>query len=107
MSGALSGIKIIDLSRVLAGPYSTMILGDLGADVIKIESPEGDDTRTWGPPFQNGVSAYYLCANRNKKSITINLKTQQGIEQIKNLIKDDDVIINNFKKGTMNKFMLD
>src|SRR5690625_2638074 len=107
MSGALSGIKILDLSRVLAGPYCTMILGDLGAEVIKIEAPTGDDTRSWGPPFKNDVSAYYLCTNRNKKSITIDLKSNEGIEQIKELVKDADVVINNFKVGTMEKFGID
>jgi len=107
MESALSGIKIIDLSRVLAGPFSTMILADLGAEVIKVESPSGDDTRSWGPPFKQGVSAYYLCANRNKKSVTIDLKTESGIDQIKQLIKDADVVINNFKTGTMKKFGLD
>lgn len=107
MTGALSGIKVVDLSRVLAGPYCSMILGDLGAEVIKVESPhQGDETRKWGPPFQNGVSAYYLCANRNKKSVTIDLKSPDGIEQIKKLIKNADVIINNFKTGTMEKFGL-
>lgn len=107
MTGALTGIKVIDLSRVLAGPYCSMILGDLGAEVIKVENPEhGDETRKWGPPFRNGVSAYYLCANRNKKSITINLKSRTGIEQVKKLIRDADVIINNFKTGTMEKFGL-
>lgn len=107
MSGALSGIKVIDMTRVLAGPYCTMILGDLGADVIKVESPKGDDTRHWGPPFQKGVSAYYLCANRNKKSITVDLKSAKGISQIKQLVKDADVLIHNFKTGTMEKFGLD
>lgn len=108
MSGALSGIKILDLSRVLAGPYSTMILGDLGAEVIKVEAPGGsDDTRKWGPPFKNGVSAYYLCANRNKKSITIDLKTEEGIETVKQLVRESDVIINNFKTGTMERFGID
>lgn len=107
MTGALSGIKVVDLSRVLAGPYCSMILGDLGAEVIKVESPhQGDETRKWGPPFQNGVSAYYLCANRNKKSVTIDLKSPDGIELIKKLIKNADVIINNFKTGTMEKFGL-
>src|SRR5690625_416888 len=105
MSGALSGIKILDLSRVLAGPYSTMILGDLGAEVIKVEAPGGsDDTRKWGPPFKNGVSAYYLCANRNKKSITIDLKSEEGIQAVKQLVQESDVIINNFKTGTMERF---
>src|SRR5690625_1918331 len=107
MQGTLHGIKILDLSRVLAGPYCTMILGDLGAEVIKVESPlNGDDTRKWGPPFKNEVSAYYLCANRNKKSITVDLKSKQGIKIIKELVKQSDVIINNFKTGTMNRFGL-
>src|SRR5699024_2626267 len=97
-----------DLSRVLAGPYCTMILGDLGAEVIKVEAPgSGDETRKWGPPFQNGVSAYYLCANRNKKSITVNLKSQTGRNTIKQLIRESDVIVNNFKTGTMERFGLD
>ena len=107
LSGALHGLKVLDLSRVLAGPYCTMILGDLGAEVIKVESPQtGDETRKWGPPFQEGVSAYYLCANRNKKSITIDLKSKEGIEQLKQLITESDVIINNFRTGTMEKFGL-
>ncbi|MFZ3577972.1 CaiB/BaiF CoA transferase family protein [Virgibacillus sp. DJP39] len=108
MTGALEHIKVLDLSRVLAGPYCTMILGDLGAVVIKVEAPGGsDDTRTWGPPFQNDVSAYYLCANRNKKSITVDLKTKEGIETIKKLVFESDVIIHNFKSGTMDRFGLD
>lgn len=105
MSGALAGIRILDLSRVLAGPFCTMILGDLGAEVIKVEAPGGsDETRKWGPPFEKGISAYYLCANRNKKSITVNLKSEEGIRIIKELVKDCDVIINNFKTGTMERF---
>lgn len=108
VKGALDGVKVLDLSRVLAGPYCTMILGDLGAEVIKVEVPEiGDETRKWGPPFQNDVSAYYLCANRNKKSVTIDLKSETGNQQIKNLIKESDVVINNFKTGTMKRFGLD
>ncbi|HLT56376.1 MAG TPA: CoA transferase [Bacillota bacterium] len=107
MSGALTHIKVLDLSRVLAGPFCTMILGDLGAEVIKVEAPGGsDETRKWGPPFQNGVSAYYLTANRNKKSITANLKTEEGIKIIKELVKESDVVIHNFKTGTMEKFGL-
>src|SRR5699024_6564925 len=107
MSGALTGIKILDLSRVLSGPYCTMILGDLGAEVIKVEAPGiGDETRKWGPPFQEDVSDYYLSANRNKKSITINLKSSAGIDRIKELIHTSDVIIHNFKTGTMDKFGL-
>lgn len=108
MKGALEGFKILDLSRVLAGPYCTMILGDLGAEVIKVEAPGGsDETRKWGPPFQNDVSAYYLCANRNKKSITVDLKSAEGIEIIKQLVRESDCIINNFKTGTMERFGLD
>lgn len=107
MAGALEGIKIVDLSRVLAGPFSTMILGDLGAEVIKVESPKGDDTRKWGPPFKNDVSAYFLCANRNKKSITLDLKTEEGIHKLHQLLEDADVLINNFKTGTMERFELD
>lgn len=108
MSGALEGFKILDLSRVLAGPYCTMILGDLGAEVIKVEAPGGsDETRKWGPPFQNDVSAYYLCANRNKKSITVDLKSEEGVKLIKQLIKESDCIVNNFKTGTMERFGLD
>ncbi|GAB3042695.1 CaiB/BaiF CoA transferase family protein [Virgibacillus ainsalahensis] len=108
MAGALENIKVLDLSRVLAGPYCTMILGDLGAEIIKVEAPGGsDETRKWGPPFQNDVSAYYLCANRNKKSITVDLKSNDGINTIKQLVKESDVIINNFKSGTMKRFGLD
>ncbi|RYG73316.1 CoA transferase [Lentibacillus lipolyticus] len=108
MAGALDNIRILDLSRVLAGPYCTMILGDLGAEVIKVEAPGGsDETRKWGPPFQNGVSAYYLCANRNKKSITLDLKSEEGHEAIKSLVRESDVIINNFKTGTMQRLGLD
>ncbi len=108
MAGALENIRILDLSRVLAGPYCTMILGDLGAEVIKVEAPGGsDETRKWGPPFQNEVSAYYLCANRNKKSITLDLKSEEGHEAIKSLVRESDVIINNFKTGTMERLGLD
>jgi crotonobetainyl-CoA:carnitine CoA-transferase CaiB-like acyl-CoA transferase len=108
MTGALDGIRILDMTRVLAGPYSTMILGDLGADVIKVEAPGGsDDTRFWGPPFQNGVSAYYISANRNKRSITVDLKTEEGKEVIRRLAKTVDVVIHNFKTGTMEKLGLD
>lgn len=108
MSGALAGIRILDLSRVLAGPFCTMILGDLGAEVIKVEAPGGsDETRKWGPPFKKGISAYYLCANRNKKSITVNLKSEEGIRLVKELVKNCDVVIHNFKTGTMEKFGID
>ena len=99
---------MLDLTRVLAGPFCTMMLGDLGADVMKVEAPGGsDETRSWGPPFQNGVSAYYLCANRNKRSITVNLKTEEGRELIRRLAKQSDVMIHNFKTGSMEKWELD
>lgn len=104
MPGALHGIKIIDLTRVLAGPFCTMILGDLGAEVIKIESISGgDETRGWGPPFVEGESAYYLCANRNKQGITLNLKDDKGKEVLKKLISEADVVVQNFKPGTLAK----
>ncbi|HQU14210.1 MAG TPA: CoA transferase, partial [Thermodesulfobacteriota bacterium] len=86
MSGPLEGVRILDLSRVLAGPLCTMILGDLGAEVIKVERPEGgDDTREWGPPFASGESAYYLCVNRNKKSVALDLKSPKGIAAVRAL----------------------
>jgi len=107
-AGPLNGIKVLDLSRVLAGPYCSMILGDLGAEVIKVEAPGGsDDTRAWGPPYQNNVSAYYLCANRNKQSITLNLKDEQGRSILKELVQSCDVLLHNFKTGTMEKWGLD
>jgi crotonobetainyl-CoA:carnitine CoA-transferase CaiB-like acyl-CoA transferase len=107
MPMALENIKIIDLSRVLAGPFCTMILGDLGAEVIKVEHVEsGDETRGWGPPFLNGESAYYLCANRNKQSITLNLKTDEGQDILHKLASSADVIVQNFKTGTLEKMGL-
>lgn len=107
MSLPLEGVKVLDLSRVLAGPYATMVLADLGADVIKIEHPErGDDTRQWGPPFVGGESAYFLSTNRNKRSITVNLKSEEGLARIKNLAESADVLIENMKRGTLGKMGL-
>lgn len=103
----LNGIRVLDLSRVLAGPYCTMVLGDLGADVIKVESPEGDETRGWGPPFVEGESAYYLCVNRNKRSIIVDFKTDEGRRIIHELIKRSDVLVENFRPGTLARFALD
>ena len=104
----LSGIRVLDLSRILAGPYCTMILGDLGAEVIKVERPgTGDDTRTWGPPFAGGESAYYLCCNRNKKSITIDLKSPRGVQLVREFAKVSDVVVENFTPGLMKTFGLD
>ncbi len=105
----LEDVRVIDLTRVLAGPYCTMMLGDLGADIIKIEVPgRGDDTRHWGPPFtKGGESAYYLSANRNKRSLTLNLKSEQGLEILKKLIAKGDVLVENFKTGTLSRWGLD
>ena len=100
---ALDGIRVLDLSRHLAGPYCTMMLGDLGAVVIKVERPGcGDDTRQWGPPFLDGESAYYLCCNRNKKSLTLNLKDERGIEIARELAVRSDVLVENFRVGGLN-----
>jgi formyl-CoA transferase len=105
---SLSGYRVLDLSRILAGPYCTMILGDQGADVIKVERPgTGDDTRTWGPPFAGGESAYYLCCNRNKKSIAVDLKNPRGVELVKELAVASDVLVENFTPGLMKGFGLD
>ena len=103
----LEGIKVLDLTRVLAGPTCTMILGDLGAEIIKVENPDkGDETREWGPPFQNNISAYFLCANRNKKSITVNLKKDESREIIHRLTKYSDVVALNFPKGHLESLKL-
>ena len=102
MPQPLAGFRILDLSRVLAGPFCAMLLGDLGAEVIKVERPgTGDDTRAWGPPFVSGESAYYLCANRNKKSLTVNLKSAAGQEIIQRLARVSDVLVENFKVGEL------
>jgi formyl-CoA transferase len=105
---ALRGLRVLDLSRILAGPICTMMLGDLGAEVIKVERPgSGDDTRTWGPPFSGGESAYYLCCNRNKKSITIDLGRPQGRKLVRELAEVSDVLVENFTPGLMDRFGLD
>lgn len=108
VNGALQDITILDLSRVLAGPYATMLLGDLGARVVKVERPgHGDDTRQWGPPFtKSGESAYYLSINRNKQSITLNLKHPVGQEVLRALVRQADVLVENFKVGTMDRLGL-
>jgi len=103
----LNGIRVLDLSRVLAGPYCTMVLGDLGADVIKVESPQGDETRGWGPPFAEGESAYYLCVNRNKRSIIVDFKTVEGRSILSRLIQQSDVLVENFRPGSLARFSLD
>ena len=103
----LSGIRVIDMTRILAGPFCTMNLGDMGAEIIKIEQPgKGDDTRAWGPPFAGPEAAYFLGVNRNKKSVTLNLKEERGVGILKTLIKGADVLIENFKAGTLEKWGL-
>jgi crotonobetainyl-CoA:carnitine CoA-transferase CaiB-like acyl-CoA transferase len=104
----LSDVTILDFTRVLAGPFCTMLLGDLGADVIKVESHEGDDTRQWGPPFTpGGMSAYFICANRSKRSITLNLKSPDGQQIARKLASQAQIVVENFKVGGMASFGLD
>jgi succinate--hydroxymethylglutarate CoA-transferase len=108
--GPLDGLRVLDLSRILAGPYATMMLGDMGAEIIKIERPfVGDDTRTWGPPFtkQGRESAYFLSVNRNKKSVVVDLKTPKGLDKITQLMASADVVVENFAPGDAIKLGLD
>lgn len=115
MSGALSHLRVLDLSRVLAGPWAGQILGDLGAEVIKVERPgSGDDTRIWGPPYAKDAeghdsdqSAYYLCTNRNKKSVAIDIAHPEGQALVRELAAQSDVVIENFKKGGLRRYGLD
>ena len=114
MKNSLQDITVLDLSRVLAGPWCTQNLADLGADVIKVERPgPGDDTRSWGPPYlegttpEDGYSAYYIAANRNKKSITVNFRSEEGKDVIKRLAKDADVVVENYKTGSLARLGLD
>ncbi|MBI4879719.1 MAG: CoA transferase [Planctomycetes bacterium] len=108
MSLPLDGIVVLDLSRILAGPYCTMMLGDLGADVIKVERPgSGDDTRTWGPPFAGGEAAYYLCLNRNKRSLTLDLAKPAGRGIALDLARKADVLVENFSPGVTDKLGID
>lgn len=106
MTGALDGIKVLDLSRVLAGPWCAMVLGDLGADVIKVESPEGDDLRHFGPPFEKGESAYFMVAGRNKRCVVADMKTDEGRAVVRKLALTADVLVENFREGTLEKFGL-
>ena len=104
-SGALAGLRVLDLTRILAGPLCTQILGDMGAEVIKVEPPgTGDDTRTWGPPFAGGESAYFMGVNRNKRSLTLNMAVKSGQEILAQLLKKSDVLVENFKLGTLEKW---
>jgi formyl-CoA transferase len=107
MTAALAGIRVIDLTRALAGPYCTMMLGDLGADVIKVERPgRGDDSRAWGPPFVGGQSAYFLCANRNKRSVALDLTSDFGREAMRRLAGLADVVVENYKTGSLERLGL-
>jgi crotonobetainyl-CoA:carnitine CoA-transferase CaiB-like acyl-CoA transferase len=107
-AGALDGLRVIDLTRILAGPFCTLMLGDMGADVIKVEPPgTGDDTRSWGPPFVGDDAAYFLGVNRNKRSLTLNLACKPGQEILARLIERADVLIDNFKLGTLQKWGFD
>lgn len=114
MAGPLSHLRVLDLSRVLAGPWSGQILGDLGAEVIKIERPgAGDDTRSWGPPYLSGadgsaeVSAYFLSANRNKQSLAVDIAHPEGQELVRRLVAESDVLLENFKVGGLKRYGLD
>ncbi|HZO73910.1 MAG TPA: CoA transferase [Ktedonobacteraceae bacterium] len=105
--GPLDGLLVADFSRVLAGPYCTMLLGDLGATVIKVESPAGDDTRAWLPPERNGVATYYMAINRNKRSVTLDLKDPADLQLAHELSARADIFIQNFKPGGLKRFGLD
>jgi len=107
MPGPLDGLRVIDLTRVLAGPYATMILADLGAEVIKVEQPSsGDEARSFGP-FKNGVSAYFMSINRGKKSVTLNLREEEGKEILKGLVRQADILVENYRPGAMKRLGLD
>lgn len=103
-TGALAGIRVLDISRILGGPYCGQILGDHGADVLKIEPPQGDDTRTWGPPFRDGVASYYHGLNRNKRIQHLDLGTDAGRDRLLELLAQADVLVENFKIGTMERW---
>ncbi len=102
--GALAGFRVIDLTRVLGGPYCTQILADNGAEVIKVEPPQGDEVRDWGPPFKGGLSAYFAGVNRNKRAVGLDLRTSEGQEVLFRLLEDADVMIDNFKPGSLERW---
>jgi crotonobetainyl-CoA:carnitine CoA-transferase CaiB-like acyl-CoA transferase len=105
-AGALAGIKVIDLSRVLGGPYCTQMLGDHGAEIIKIEPPQGDETRTWGPPFKDDAASYFIGVNRNKQGVALDLSKPAAREVLFRLLADADVLVENFKIGTLERWGL-
>src|SRR5438309_3854084 len=105
--GPLDGIRVLDLTRALAGPYCTLMLGDMGADVIKIELPgTGDETRGWGPPFIEGEASYFLSINRNKRSVVLDLKSDARREVLRRLATSSDVLVENFRPGTLDRLGL-
>jgi crotonobetainyl-CoA:carnitine CoA-transferase CaiB-like acyl-CoA transferase len=106
-TGPLAGLLVADFSRILAGPYATMLLADLGAEVVKVESPGGDDTRSWQPPVRDGVSTYYLGVNRNKRSVALDLKDRDDLGVAQELARRADVVVENFKPGALARFGLD
>jgi len=107
ITGPLAGVRILDMSRVLAGPFATMLLGDLGAEIIKVENPEGgDDTRSWAPPYCGSESTYFLSVNRNKKSIAVNIKDPKGAEIVRKLAQKCDVLVENYLPGKLDKLGL-
>nr|WP_321507110.1 CoA transferase [uncultured Celeribacter sp.] len=106
VKGALDGLRVIDLSRILGGPWAGQVLGDHGADVIKVEPPSGDDTRHWGPPFAGDTASYFLGLNRNKRAIALDLRKPEGREVLLSLLEDADVLLENFKIGTLEKWGL-
>jgi crotonobetainyl-CoA:carnitine CoA-transferase CaiB-like acyl-CoA transferase len=106
-TGPLAGLLVADFSRVLAGPYASMLLADLGADVVKVESPAGDDTRSWQPPVRDGVSTYYLGVNRNKRSVALDLKDPDGVAQAGELARRADILLENFRPGGLDRYDLD
>ncbi len=105
-AGALAGIKVVDLSRVLGGPYCAQILGDHGADVIKVEPPSGDETRSWGPPFEDGTAAYFIGINRNKRGVVLDLASEDGQLALFGFLEGADVLVENFKTGTLERWGL-
>src|SRR3954463_6810104 len=105
--GPLAGLLVADFSRILAGPYATMLLADLGAEVVKVESPGGDDTRSWQPPVRDGVATYYLGVNRNKRSVALDLKDPGDVALAQELAGRADILMENFRPGGLARFGLD
>ncbi|HEU5089962.1 MAG TPA: CoA transferase, partial [Roseiflexaceae bacterium] len=108
MSAPLRELRVLDFTRALAGPFCTMMLGDMGADVIKVEQPGvGDNSRAWGPPFEGGESSYYLSVNRNKRSLALNLRDERANAIVRQLVAQSDILLENFVPGTLDRFGFD